>query len=213
MNKHILVFLISALVFPFCVSAQVKGFKAISDETAFRKKFSQTANATQSIKSDFIQEKNLNILSEKITSKGKFLFKKQNMVKMEYLTPFKYLLVINKDKVTIKDDKKSNSFSSKSNKLFENINKLVIDCVQGTALNSKDFTSSVQESDKEYLLVLVPNKKEMKSYFNKINIYIDKKDYSVNKMDMLEPSGDNTLITFINKQYNIAIADAEFVVK
>lgn len=213
MNKHIILFLLSVLVLPFTVNAQVKGFKPVADEAGFRKKFSQAANATQSIKSDFIQEKNLNVLSEKITSKGKFLFKKENMVKMEYVTPFKYLLVINKDKVTIKDDKKSSSFSSKSNKLFENINKLVIDCVQGTALNSKDFTSTVQESDREFLLVLVPNKKEMKSYFNKINIYIDKKDYSVSKMDMLEPSGDNTLITFINKQYNLAIADAEFIVK
>ena len=213
MNKHIIVFLLAVLFVPFAVMAQVKGFKPVTDEAGFRKKFSQTANTTQSIKSDFIQEKNLNVLSEKITSKGKFLFKKENMVKMEYVTPFRYLLVINKDKVTIRDDKKSNSFSSKSNKLFENINKLVIDCVQGTALNSKDFKSSILESDKEFLLVLVPNKKEMKSYFTQINIFIDKKDYSVGKMDMLEPSGDNTLITFINKQYNLAIADAEFIVK
>lgn len=213
MNKYIVLFLLTLTILPVVLNAQVKGFKAVADEAGFRKKFSQAANATQSIKSDFIQEKNLNVLSEKITSKGKFLFKKQNMVKMEYTTPFKYLLVINKDKVTIRDDKKSNSFSSKSNKLFENINKLVVDCVQGTALDNKDFTSSIQESDKEFLMILVPNKKEMKSYFTKINIYIDKKDYYVNKMDMLEPSGDNTVITYINKQYNLPIADAEFVVK
>jgi len=212
MNKLFVLF-ITLMSIVQLASAQVKGFKPVSDEAGFRKKFAAAATATQTIKSDFIQEKNLNILNEKITSKGKFLFKKQNMVKMEYLNPFKYLMVINKDKITIKDDKKSNSFSSKSNKLFENINKLVIDCVQGSALNNKDFTTSILESDKEFLLILIPKKKDMKSYFTKINIYIEKKDYSVDKMDMIEPTGDNTIITFINKVYNAAISDAEFVVK
>ena len=213
MNKQLFLILITIFSLPMMVLAQVKGFKAMSNDADFRMKFAAAANETQSIKSDFIQEKNMNILDEKITSKGKFLFKKQNMVRMEYVSPFKYLMVINKDKITIKDDKKSNTFSSKSNKLFENINKLIVDCVQGTALNNKDFTSSVQESDKEYLLVLVPKKKELKVYFSKINIYIEKKDYSVHKMDMQEPGGDNTIITFINKQYNLPIADAEFIVK
>jgi len=132
---------------------------------------------------------------------------------MEYTSPFKYLLVINGDKVFIKDEQKSNSFSSKSNKIFENINKIMIDCVQGTALENKNFTSVVYENDKQYLLELTPKLKAFKDFFKKINIFIDKKDYSVNKFDMIEASGDNTVITFTNKQFNTNVTDANFVVK
>ena len=55
--------------------------------------------------------------------------------------------------------------------------------------------------------------KDMKEFFADINIYIEKKDLSVNKMEMNEPSGDNTIITFLNKQFNINISDAVFTVK
>ena len=197
----------------FSSLAQPKGFKPVADEVLFKKKFSEAAANTQSIKADFVQEKNLNVLSEKIISKGTFLFKKQNMVRMEYSTPFKYLLVINKDKVTIKDEQKTNSFSAKSNKLFEHVNKIIIDCVQGTAMDNKDFNVKAFENENQYVLTLSAAKKELKDFFSGISIYIEKKDYSVNKMDMAEPSGDNTVITFTNKQYNTNIPDEAFAVK
>ena len=207
--------IISILLFITCfisANAQVpKGFNLLSNETEFREKLLAVSNSTQSIKSNFTQEKNLNVLSEKITSKGEFRFKKLNKVRMEYTSPFKYLLIINGDKITIKDDQKTNSFSSKSNKLFAVINNIVLDCVQGTALENKDFTKKIYKTDKEYLLILSPQKKELKEFFNSINIYLDAKDCSVIKLDMLESTGDNTLITFTNKEYNVTIPDAVFI--
>ena len=192
---------------------QPKGFSTIKDLTDFKKKFADASKNITSIKSDFTQEKNLSVLSEKIKSKGVFMFKKQNMARMEYTTPFKYLLIINGDKVFIKDEQKSNSFSSKSNKMFENINKIMIDCVQGTALENKNFTSAVYENSTQYLLELTPKIKAFKDFFKKIDIYIDKKDYAVNKFDMVEASGDNTVISFLNKQFNTNVTDANFIAK
>ena len=200
------------ILFSLTVFAQPKGFKIIGDEENFRKKMTDAANNTQTIKSDFTQEKNINVLSEKIISRGLFLFKKQNMVRMEYTHPFKYLMIINKDKVMIKDEQKTNSFSSKSNKLFATINNIILDCVQGTALENKDFTSKIFENETQYLLVLTPQKKDLKEFFENISIYLEKKDCSVHHLDMSEPSGDNTVITFSNKQFNANISDAEFFV-
>ncbi|MBK6275450.1 MAG: outer membrane lipoprotein carrier protein LolA [Saprospirales bacterium] len=206
-------FLFLVFCFPICVFAQLKGYTLVKDVPSFKKTFAEQSKKVNSIKCDFVQEKNLSVLSEKITSKGTFMFKKQNMARMEYTTPFKYLLIINADKVFIKDDQKSNSFSSKNNKLFENINKIMIDCVQGTALDNKNFTSVISENEKQYLLELVPTIKKMKDYIKKINIFIDKKDFSVNKFDMIDASGDNTTLTFLNKQFNVGVTDANFVGK
>lgn len=211
MYKNILVLSLFSFM-SFFALAQPKGFKTLSDEAGFREKISKAAENTNTIKSNFIQEKNLNVLSEKIISKGDFKFKKQNKVRMEYKEPFKYLLVINQDKVMIKDQQKTNSFSSKSNKFFAIINNIVVDCVQGTALDNKDFSSEIFENDKFYLLILTPEKKDLKEFFANISIYLEKKDCSVYKMDMLESTGDNTVITFLNKEFNVTIPDAEFIV-
>jgi len=211
MRKYLLIIL---NIFSLIAFAQPsKSFNEVKDITSFKTKFAEASKAVNSIKCDFTQEKNLSVLSEKIKSKGVFMFKKQNMARMEYTSPFKYLLIINGDKVFIKDEQKSNSFSSKSNKMFENINKIMIDCVQGTALDNKNFSSAVYESNTQYLLELTPKIKAFKDFFKKINIYIDKKDYSVNKLDMIETSGDNTVLNFLNKQFNTSVTDANFIAK
>ncbi len=197
----------------FSLLAQPAGFKPLADEAVFRQKFKAQAAATQTIKSEFIQEKNMSVLSEKLISKGTFQFKKEHKVRMEYTHPFKYLLVINKDKVLIKDEQKTNTFSAKSNKLFEHINKIIMDCVQGTAIDNKSFSTKITENESYYLLTLIPQKKEMKDFFSTIYIYIDKKDYSVHKLDMQEASGDNTVITFVNKQINVTLSDEIFAIK
>ncbi|HTE12246.1 MAG TPA: outer membrane lipoprotein carrier protein LolA, partial [Chitinophagaceae bacterium] len=145
--------------------------------------------------------------------KGKFWFKKDNMVRMEYNQPYQYLVVINKNDVFVKDGQKENKISTKSNKLFQQINRMMVDCVQGTALSNPDFKVAVFESTAAYLIELSPVAKGMKDYFKNINIILSKKDYSVNKLEMYEQSGDNTIISFINKEVNASIADALFAIK
>src|SRR5476649_2173305 len=112
------IFLLFLLAASVTVKAQHPGYSTISDLPKFKQQFAAAAQKTFSIKSDFTQEKNLSMLSEKIVSKGKFWFKKDNMVRMEYMQPFKHLMIINKDNVLVKDEQKENKISTKSNKLF-----------------------------------------------------------------------------------------------
>jgi outer membrane lipoprotein-sorting protein len=86
--------------------AQYSGYSPIADLAKFKADFSEATQRTTSIKSDFVQEKNLSMLSEKIISKGKFWFKKESQVRMEYSQPYQYLMILNKDKVFVKDDQK-----------------------------------------------------------------------------------------------------------
>jgi outer membrane lipoprotein-sorting protein len=205
--------LLSIIVFAISVKAQRAGYSAVTDLSKFKTAFLEVAQKTTTIKSDFIQEKNLSMLSEKITSKGKFWFKKSNQVRMEYSQPFAYLMIINQDKVYIKDGTKENTISTKSNKLFQQINKITVDCVQGTALDNPDFSTKVFENKSSYLVELTPVSKSLKDYFSTINIIIDKKDYSVSTIVMNESSGDNTTIHFINKEFNTNLPDALFSIK
>ncbi len=211
MRKQLL-FLMLIFIAGTSSRAQYTGYKQLTDLTNFKEQFITAAKKTNSIKSDFQQEKNLSMLSEKITSKGKFWFKKDNLVRMEYNQPFQYLMIINKNNVFVKDGQKENTISTKSNKLFQQINKITVDCVQGTMLTNPDFKVRVFENAKAYLMELLPSAKGLKDYFRNINVIVDKKDYSVSRIEMQELSGDNTIINFTNKELNVTIPDALFAI-
>lgn len=206
-------FLLSWVFFiAIIVHAQYTGYTPVADIAKFKTDFAAATLKTASIKSDFVQEKNLSMLSEKITSKGKFWYKKESRVRMEYTTPYVYLMILNKDKVYVKDGQKENKISTKSNKLFQQINKIMIDCMQGTALNNPDFKTKVFENKNSSLIELTPVAKGLKDLFKTITVIADKKDFSVTSILMQELSGDNTLIRFTNKDLNAPIADNLFTI-
>jgi outer membrane lipoprotein-sorting protein len=207
-------FLIVALLFVgISLSAQYAGYFPVADPAKFKIDFSEATKKILSIQSDFVQEKNLSMLSEKITSKGKFWFKKENQVRMQYSQPYPYLMILNKDKVFIKDGQKENKISTRSNKLFQQINRIMIDCMQGTALNNPDFKTRVFENKTNSLIELTPVTKGLKELFKSIHVVVDRKDFSVASIEMLELSDDNTLFRFTNKELNAAVPDSLFTIK
>lgn len=208
-----LILLVGLIIGTFSLQAQYAGFNALADVNKFKEQFALAAQKTNSIQSDFVQEKNLSMLSDKIVSKGRFWFKKNNMVRMEYSQPSKYLLILNKDQVYIKDGAKESKLSTRSNKMFQQVNRVIVDCVQGAVLNNPDFKSKVFESKLAYLVELTPIAKGMKDLFKTIQVTLDKKDYSVATIKMEENSGDDTVMKFSNKVLNTSIADALFTIK
>lgn len=211
MNKFILTIFILAT--GFTAHAQYPGFSPVADLAKFKTEFAAASQRTTSIKADFTQEKNLSMLSEKIISKGNFWFKKDSRVRMEYNTPFKYLMILNKDKVYVKDGTKESRVSTKSNKMFQQINKIMLDCMQGTTLDNTDFKTRVFENKNNALVELTPVTKGMKEMFKSINVVVDKKDFSVLSIQMQELSGDNTIMRFTNKELNAPIPDTLFDIK
>ena len=200
-------------MYGFTVQAQLAGYTPVTDIAKFKDQFAAIAKKTETIKSDFTQEKNLSMLSEKIVSKGKFWFKKDNLLRMEYNKPFEYLMILNKDNMYIKDGQKESRVSTKSNKLFQQINKITVDCVQGTVFSNPDFVTKVYENKGTYIVEMSPVGKALKEFFKTIDVIINKDDYEVSTIQMNENSGDNTIIHFTNRELNTPIPDAIFAVK
>jgi outer membrane lipoprotein-sorting protein len=205
--------LLLILIVPVCAFGQPNDFVPASDADAVKKQLAAKAAATKSLRCKFIQEKNLQMLSEKIESRGIFMFRQPDKVRMEYTDPFKYLMVINSDRVTIRDGQKTNTFSARSNKMFTLINRVILDCVRGTVFSNKDFSTAIYTRTGKYLVIMKPLKKDLQAFFESIHVYLDATDGTVLQMDMREPSGDNTLITFTEKEINAAIPDTDFVVQ
>ena len=213
MPKHFalpVLFIAVFLIYSNIASAQYSGYKPVTDLTGFKKKFAVESAKVMSITSDFTQDKTLTALTEKITSSGKFWFKRNNRVRIEYLKPFTYLMIMNGDKMFVRDNEKENTINIKSNKLFQQVNRIMIDCVQGTILDSKDFTTKVFEDDNVFLLEMTPVSKTLREFFQTIVLKVDRHDYSVKSIEMNEPAGDKTIISFKNKKLNEQLADTVF---
>ena len=181
-------FYILLCVLSVSLSAQT-GFKPVKDTVSLKEKINRISKETNSLESDFVQVKTLSMLSEKITSKGHFCFKKDNLLRWEYVSPYTYIIVINKEKVLIKDENKLKKYDMNSNKIFKEINDIMISCINGNILNSNKFKIAYSENDKVYRLELTPLVKGMKESLKKIYMYFDKAVTSVIKLEMVESNG------------------------
>jgi len=208
MLKPPIVFFLVLVSIP--AKAQYAGYKPVGDAAGFRSAFASASKKINSIRCDFVQEKSLSMLEEKIVSHGNFFFKKANRVRMEYKKPFSYLMIINNNQVFIRDGEKENKISAKSNKTFSQINRIMIDCVQGTMLDNPDFSIRLFESNSYWLVELMPLTKSMKDLFKSIQVTVDKSDYSASRIDMNEVNGDYTVIRLNNKSLNVEIPDSLF---
>jgi outer membrane lipoprotein-sorting protein len=186
------------------------GFTPIANFQDFKKKFIATTANVKTLQGDFKQEKTLSALTEKITSFGKLWFKRDSKVRMDYSRPFVYKMIINGDKMFIRDDQKESQINVRSNKLFQQVNRIMIDCMQGTILESKDFTTRVFENESAYLMEFTPVSKTLSQYLSTIVLVIEKKDSTPRSIMLNEPSGDQTLITLSNKIVNGSLQDEVF---
>lgn len=198
------------LLFPLFLFAQNVDYKKIDNNSQIVTKINKAASETSTIKSKFTQEKFLSILEDKLISTGDFYFAKPNSLRWEYKKPFSYLILMYQGKITLKDENKSNTFDSSSNEMFRQMNEMIINLVQGSLLNSKQFTFTVFESQKDILIKLIPTQAQMREMLPSIDMYFSKTDFSVTQVRMNEDSGDYTRIVFEQKQLNTVINNSTF---
>ncbi len=207
-------FLLVAFTISFLpLFAQPNGFTPVKNISLFQQELAKTNTSVQDIVSDFTQVKHLTLLSDKIKSKGKFYFKKEDKVRIEYTQPYTYLLVMNGGQVLVKDEQKSNKINAKNSKTMQSVNRIMIDCMKGTVLQNPDFKTATYENATNYLLNMVPANDATKKMFKQIDIYLDKKNFSVHRLSMIEIGGDYTDMNFSNSNFNTGLNEALFKIK
>lgn len=189
---------------------QTTEFKEMKDVAAFKKGISAMAASTNTINASFKQDKYLSILAHEIESEGVLKFKKPNLLSWEYQKPFSYGVILNGEQLIISDEGKVNSFDLTSSKAFRQINELIINSVQGDILDEETFNINYFEGKDLYLVKLFPKEKQLQGFLQEINVFFDKSDFTVNKIKLIEPEGDYTLISFYNKTLNESIPDTAF---
>lgn len=213
MHMHKIKGLLCCLLAGTAVWAQPKGFQQLKDVNGFRQSLSRSNAEVQTISSDFMQVKNLSLMAEKIRSKGKFYFQKEDKVRIEYTSPFQYLLIMNGGQLMVKDEQKASHINTKNSKAMQSVNRVIMDCMRGTVFQNPDFKTAAYENSQSYLLSLLPATEAMKKMFAQIDVYMAKKSFDVSRLTMTEAAGDFTDMDFSNTQHNIKLNEALFKVK
>lgn len=197
---------------PCAATSQNKPMDSVSIES-LKNHVKEAARNTQTISCDFIQEKKMTMIAEKIISGGRFYLKKEKMLRWEYLQPFAYLIIIKNDHVSVKDEYSVNHFNVQSNKVFLEINNVILGSIQGTLLtDGQNFSATFFENPSSWTVKLKTLNPKLKEFISEIIIYFDRKDYTVDRLDMNETGGDCTRIDFTAKKLNQPIADEKFMV-
>ncbi|MFH1936676.1 MAG: outer membrane lipoprotein carrier protein LolA, partial [Bacteroidota bacterium] len=137
---------------------------------------SLAAKKTETISSDFTQEKEMSILNDKIITSGKFYFKKEQLLRWEYIHPFSYVIAIRGDVITIRDEGEVRSINTQANKVFAEVNRIFIGSVMGMLLDDDNFKADYTQSNGHYIVSLSPISSALQESLNRIVIYFDKTD-------------------------------------
>ena len=208
--KKYKIFILSLLISTSIFAQQTDIFFPILDADALKTEINKVSENTQSIQSEFTQEKHLTMLEEVIVSKGRFLFRKENDVRWEYGSPIDYTIVIYKSKFSIKNGEKVSEFDIASNVLFQQINKMIVTAIRGDFVDNPEFEALFFENKRQYRVNLKATNKQVAEMLSGIEIFFNKEDLGVEQVRFVEPGEDYTLIIFKDRKVNVDIADNQF---
>ena len=153
-------------------------------------------------------------MDDKLRSEGKFWFVAPNKIRWQYEKPYHYTIIMNAGKMQVNDDGDKYSMDMRSNQLFQQMNALITESIQGKLLaEGQDYEQHFYENPKNYIVSFSPKDKNLKAYLKTIEIYFSKENGQVQALKMIEAAGDYTFIKFDkrieNKDISVSIFKEE----
>ena len=198
----------------FMVLSAHLAMMAQQSETQIRQKINQAASAMKTMQCDFVQTKHLKMLNDDMISKGKMYYQQSNHLRWEYTSPYTYTFILSNDKVLLKNKQRNDVIDVNQNKLFKEIARLMMSSVVGNCLSDeKSFKSTVSNIGGEWVATLLPQRKDMKQMFQKMVLHFNQKQAVVTQVELIEKSGDRTVIELKNIKTNETINANMFTIR
>lgn len=199
------IMIVASLLLVACVPLQAQESTLKQFEQELKK---GNANVT-SIKSSFTQSRQMAVLANEVSKKGKFYFKTPSNMLLSFddgdyikMTPSWF---------EMKTSGKVSATKVDSNPMLRSLNAILSASVLGDFSQiSKSFGVKAEPTASEWLVELTPRRGKAVAKVSKIVIRFDRKDMSINLLRMEEKSGDYTQYKFYDKQFNTKIESTLF---
>ena len=165
----------------------------------------------QSIACDFVQTKSLNMLDDKMVSKGKMYYEQPGKLRWEYTSPHSMIFMLCGNTIVLKDECRIDSIDARKNRMYKEMAGFMLGSITGEyLLDEKSFDVSVVEEAGEWVVTLCPLRKSMKQVWVRLVLHFVRGGHAISRLEMLEPSGDRTDISFMNVEINVPLAAGIF---
>ena len=182
---------------------------SIAEANSLKEKVKEQANITKTISSDFTQYKHLDFLSNDIITTGKLAFKSPDLVKWEYVEPFKYSILFKNETLFINDEGNKSNVDVGSSKMFKQLNKLIVNSIKGDMFDDTEFNITYYKKGADSEVYFNSKSEEFSKFIKAFHITFNANG-EVIEVKMVEPSGDYTKIIFNNRTVNKTLSDAIF---
>jgi len=206
---HKIIILLIIVLVQNAVSGQ-ENFVPVKEIEKFKTELQKESKNITSIVCDFVQERHLSAMTQPLVSAGNFWFKKPASVRWEYTKPFQYLIILTKKKVFVKEDNSQQEYDMQSGSVFQNLGEIMFSFILGDLdAAEKDYNIEYRENRELYFVKLIP-KNLQNAAMTRIELYFDKKDFSLSKIIMFEADNEFTSIAFTNKVLNGPVSNDKF---
>jgi outer membrane lipoprotein-sorting protein len=173
-------------------------------------------SSVNSIQTDFVQEKNLAMFKQKVILKGSIFIQKPGMLAWKVSTPMRYGLVISGTSISQwdQDSDQVQSVSLNRNPSFQVAIQQMQNWFSGSYKSMEGDYQITLISQQPIELEFVPKEKAVSANFiQKVNVLFAADAQYIKQINILEKTGDSTLLEFIDPKLNQEIPARAWEVK
>lgn len=187
---------------------------AVTDDVAAAiARVNSVATGIRTMTCRFSQTKHLAMLRDEMQSSGTMAFISPSRLRWEYTTPYSYRFIFNGDRVYVGNDAGSNVIDTRTNRMFGEIARLIINTVTGHIIDSADdFSFTLATGDKTSTFTLTPRKRELRQLISSIDLTFDNSGYNIQSVTLREKNGDHTDILLHDIELNKPVNENLFAI-
>lgn len=179
-----------------------EAYTKVADESIFLNRMQEIAATTKTIQCDFVQEKQLSFMEQKMMSSGELYFSGTDKLRWAYVKPYDYAILMVKDQLVIIDEGQVNETKLGKNPSFKKVQQLLTQTLKGDFASQKDmFNQEILENDLYYRIKLMPKDPTMKEFVSQMDVFFTKKDFMLASF-IMDENGDTTRTIFSNQKIN-----------
>ncbi len=194
-------------LFPLFLSAQ--DWKPVQVNDPMLSGLRASLAGMKSIKGDIQQEKTFAFLTEKLISKGVFVYQKENKLRWEFTEPIEYIILINDNTMRLKEEGQEKKFKG-MNQILRQVKEIILGCIDGSIMGNVNYKTVFSTNGTNIRIQLQPKEKNLKEFIKQIDVEFAKAGSILKKVTLTDPSGDMTDIHFSNVKANLKTDEALF---
>lgn len=181
-----------------------------SEAKNFKESVSSKAETIENLQADFRQLKYMKTMEKTVESGGHIWFASPGKLKWSYTAPYDYELLFKDASLYIIEDGQSRKMNTGHSEIFAKMGELVSGSFNGRILEMENlFRTTFSKEGTITKASLIPKDENLAEMFSEIWVFFNAEKY-IEKVKLLEPSGDYTEIKLSNFKINQNIPASVF---